>query len=77
MPNKILSPEIFAHRLLIFFIRSEMKSFSGFPPMYQNKLQEEGVQDIVNINKMKFEPYGDLVDQAFSQFNKNLINNQD
>ena len=26
---------------------------------------------------MKFEPHGDLVDQAFAQFNENLINNQD
>ena len=25
----------------------------------------------------KFEPYGDLVDQTFSQFNENYINNQD
>ena len=50
---------------------------SSFAPFYQNKLQEEGVQDVVNINKIRFEPYGDLVDQAFSQFNENLINNQD
>ena len=41
--------------------------------MYQSKLQEEPVQDVININKMKFEPYGDLVDQAFVQFNENLI----
>ena len=26
---------------------------------------------------MKFEPYGDLVDHAFVQFNENLIKNQD
>ena len=26
---------------------------------------------------MNFEPYGDLDDQAFSQFNENSINNQD
>ena len=44
--------------------------------MYQNKLQEQGVQDVVNRVKIKFEPYGDLVDQAFSQFNENSINNQ-
>ena len=50
---------------------------SGFPPLYQNKLQEQGVQDVVNRNKIKAEPYGDLVDQAFSQFNENSINNQD
>ena len=45
--------------------------------MYQIKLQEEGVQDVANINQVKLEPNGDLVDQAFLQFNKNLINNQD
>ena len=45
--------------------------------MYQNKLQEQGVQDVANINKITFEPHGDLVDQVFSQFNEALINNQD
>ena len=30
--------------------------------MYQNKLQEEGVQDVVNMNIVKSEPFGDLVD---------------
>ena len=29
------------------------------------------------MNKPKLEPYDDLVDQAFSQFNENSINNQD
>ena len=29
------------------------------------------------MNKRKFEPYDDLAGQAFSQFNKTLINNQD
>ena len=50
---------------------------SSFPALYQNKLQEKGVQDVANRNKIKFEPYGDLVDQVFSQFNENPINNQD
>ena len=45
--------------------------------MYKNKLQEQRVQDVRNRNKIKFEPYGDLVDQAFSQFNVNYIKNQD
>ena len=31
----------------------------------------------MSITKIKFEPYGDLVDQAFWQCNKNLINNRD
>ena len=64
--------------LLLFYpFGDEKELLSGFPPLYQNKLQEEGVQNVVNINKIKFEPYGDLIDQAFSQFNENLINNQD
>ena len=29
------------------------------------------------MNKIKFEPYGDLVDQVFSKFNENSISNQD
>ena len=39
--------------------------------------KEEGVQDVANLNKTKFEAYGSLVDQVFWQFNENLINNQD
>ena len=45
--------------------------------MYQNKLQEQGIQDVVNTNRIKFQPYGDLVDQIYSKFNETLINNQD
>ena len=47
------------------------------PPLYQNKLQEQGVQDIINMKKMKFDPYGDLVDQAFYQFSENSVNKHD
>ena len=36
-----------------------------------------GIQDVVNISKIKFEPYGGLFHQAFPQFNENLINKQD
>ena len=45
--------------------------------MYHNKLQEQEVQEVVNRNKTKFEPYDDLVDQVFSKFNDNSIHNQD
>ena len=65
--NKRLSSEKFNYSLflLLYPFRDEKEPLSGFPPMYQNKLQEQGVQDVVNINKIKFEPYGDLVKQAF------------
>ena len=39
--------------------------------------REEGIKDVVNINKIKCEPYGELADQTFSQFKKNLIDYQD
>ena len=63
-------PQIkFAHHVLLLFhlFRDEKELLSSFPPMHQNKLQEEeeGVQNVVNINKVKFEPHGDLVYQAF------------
>ena len=80
VPNKLLSPEKFAHHVLLLFypFRDEKELLSGFPPLYQNKLQEQGVQDVVNTNKIKFvEPHGDFTDQAYSEFNETLINNQD
>ena len=79
MPSKLLSPEKFAHHvmLLLFPFRDEKQLLSCCSPLYQNKLQEQGVQDVVNRNKIKFEPYGNLVDQVFSQFNENSINIQD
>ena len=61
-----------------YFILSQMKkNFSGFSPIYQNKLQEEGAQNVVNISKIKFEPYCDFADQGFLQQNENLIKTQD
>ena len=79
MSNKLLSLEKFAHHMMVLFflLRDEKQLLSGCPPLHQNKLQEQGVQDVVNRNKIKFKPYGDLVDQTFSQFNENSINNQD
>ena len=79
MPNKLLFPEKFAHHVMLSFFpfRDEKQLLSVCPPLYQNKLPEQGVQDIVNRNKIKFEPYGDLVDRAFSQFNENSLNDQD
>ena len=57
--------------MILFFPFRDKKLLSGFPPLYQNKLEEQGFQDDVNRSKVKLEPYGDLTDQAFSQFNEN------
>ena len=57
--------------MILFFPFRDKKLLSGFPPLYQNKLEGKGFQDMVNRNKIKFETYSDLIDQAFSQFNEN------
>ena len=79
MPNKFLSLEKFPHHVILLFFpfSDEKQLLSGCPTLNQNKLQEQGIQDVINRNKIKFEPYGYLLDQAFSQFNENSINNQD
>ena len=78
MPNKLLFPEEFDLHVLFLFhpFRDEKELLLGFPLISQNKLPEQGVQDVVNISKTKFEPCGDLVDRTFLQFNQNLIDNQ-
>ena len=64
VPNKLLSPKKFAHHVLLLFytFRYDKELLKSFPSMYWDKLQEEEVQDVVNMNKIKSEPYGHLVD---------------
>ena len=79
VPNKLLSAKKCAHYVLLLFypFRAGKELLLDFPTLYQNKLQEQSVQNVVNTNKIKFEPYGGLVDQAYSKFNEISINNQD
>ena len=46
-------------------------------PLYQNKLLEPGVQTVANSNKIKSEPFGNLVDDSYSRYNANMLDNQD
>ena len=74
MPNKLSAWVKFAHYVLLLFypFRDEKELLSGFSTLHQNKHGGQRVQVVVNMNKIKFESYVDLVDQAFSQFNENL-----
>ena len=67
MPHRILSSEKkFSHVLLLFYpFRDEKELLSGVSPLHQSKLQEQGVQNVVNINKITFEPYSDVVHPLF------------
>ena len=60
--------------LLLFFSFIDKKQLlSGCPTLYQNKLQEQGFQDVKNRNKISFKQYGDLADQAFSQLMRSML----
>lgn len=61
-----------------YFICSEMEKncYQAFHFFTKEAPSEHSVQDVVNINKVMFERYGDLVDQAYSTFNETLIINQ-
>ena len=62
--HNVLFPETLDMLLLFYPFRDEKELLSSFPPLYRNKLQQQGIQNIVNMNKIKFEPHGDLIDQA-------------
>ena len=51
--NKFLHPEKFAHHVLLLFypLRDEKELLSGLPSLYQNKILEPGVQDILNMRQ--------------------------
>ena len=78
-PNNSLYPGKYAHHLLILFYPfwDEKDLLSGCLSLYQNKLLEPGVQTVANSNKIKFEPFGNLVDDSYSRYNANMLDNQD
>ena len=78
MPNKLLFPEKSSHHVLflLYLFRDGKELLSGFHFFTKEALSEHSVQDVVNINKIMFERYGDLVDQAYSTFNETLIINE-
>ena len=50
---------------------------SGDPSTFQSKLNEPGVIEIINHNKIAVEPFSDLVDEAFVRFRTELAPNMD
>ena len=58
VPNKIFISRKICSLCAAFIlcVQDEKKLLSSFPPLYQTKLQGSGFQDVVSINKIKFEP---------------------
>ena len=76
VPNRHKFPEKYSHHLLFMYypFRSEGELLD---PSYMEKLSQQGVLDIVNQNKQKIEPFGDLVDEAFGNYRAELDTNLD
>lgn len=49
------------------------KSTKNTPEWRQWRPAEDGIRDIVNFNRQKFDPYADLVDEAYVNFNGNAM----
>jgi len=54
--------------MLFFPFRKESELVSSIDNTYFSKLNEQNVQAIVNENKVKYEPWGDLVDTALLNY---------
>ena len=79
VPNRHKEPEAYAHHLLFMFypFRIESALKSGDPLSYHAKLNEPGVLDTINRNKILTEPFSDLVDEAYARFRADLSTNLD
>ena len=79
VPNKTTKPEAYAHHMLLMFypFRSESELNATPSGTYTEKLSQPGVIDIINLNKQKCEPYGQMVDDAFAYFSENNGRNLD
>ena len=66
--------QAFCACVAFYFIPSEIRyCYQVLYHCLENKLQKQVVQDVVNINKIKFDPYGDYL-MFYSKFNETLIN---
>ena len=65
-PNRFTNSEAYAHHLLMLFFpfRKELDLISRIDSSYVAMFHNENVLAIVNNNKVKFEPWGDMVDSV-------------
>ena len=79
VPNRHKKPELYAHHLLFMFFpfRNESELCCEVSGTYMGKLNQPDVLHIVNENKLRFEPFSDLVDTALCNLHENVSNNRD
>ena len=77
VPNKHRFPEKYAQHLQLLFypLRSEIELL-GVNKTYQLQLRDENILSLIK-NRLRFESYADLVDAAYTNWNAELVSNQD
>jgi len=69
-PNPVSYAEAHAHHLRMMFypFRKESELVSPESNTYIGKLNEIDVANVINSNKLKFEPWGDVVNEALLNY---------
>ena len=71
-PNKTKEPEHFCHHLLmLYFPWRKENELGGLDQLYSTKVREATICNVVENNRVMFEPNADAVDIALQVFNEN------
>lgn len=77
-PKKLLYPEKYAQHLLLslYLFRDKMSYYQNNQVFVSRQISRTWCPTVVN-NKVKFEPYDDLLYDVYSHYNVNISDNQD
>ena len=77
VPSPHKRPEKYAHHMLFMFypFRKESDLCSVESGTYMENIGDPVVKNVVNKNKLKFEPFAELVDVALTEYRTDLIHN--
>ena len=76
-PNKVFIQENVQIISFVLLIPRWKKILWESLPSYQSKILKLGVPTVVKSNKIQFEQHVDLVDDAYSSYNANILDSQD
>ena len=71
-PTKLKDPEGYAHHLLMFYFPYRNESNLLTENSYIETLKNDHVRQVVESNKLIFEPYSEMIDDAFLNFREVL-----
>lgn len=77
VPSCDKKPEEYTHHMLFMYYPFRLESELFESGSYMQKLCNSDVISVVNTNKLKIEPFGDLVDAALNAFHTSMTQNQD